>query len=81
MSHEGHSQSQGSERLDLVIRVGIVAGILVSIAVLAGVVAIAFPTAGVPVELLPTLVFTAAVAAVVGAVRRVGGRREGRNAD
>lgn len=81
MSREGHSQSQDSERLDLVIRGGIAAGILVSIAVLVGVVAIAFPTVAPPAELLPTLVFTAAVAAVVVAARRVGGRHEGRNAN
>jgi len=58
--------------LDRIITLGIAAGILVSVALVIGVVAIAFPAVVPPVELLPTLVFTAAVVVAVSVARRVG---------
>lgn len=80
MSHEPQSRPRGNERLDLLIRVGIAAGILVSIGLLVAVVVMVLPAVVVPIELLPTVVFAVAVAAVVLGARRLGGRRGNRNA-
>jgi formate/nitrite transporter FocA (FNT family) len=81
MSHERQSQPQELGRLDRIIKLGIGAGIVVSIVLLVAVVAMTAPIAAPSVELLPPLVFIAAVAAVVMATRRVGGSREGRRAN
>lgn len=76
MNHDRPSRPRGIEVRDRIIKVGIAAGILVSVALVVGVLALAFPGLLPPAELLPTLLFAAAVVAGGLAARRIGVRRQ-----